>query len=274
MTTNPTQYWFFVRGLMREFAHWENFPQQFEQKIPGAKVYGLDLPGSGRNWNSQSPLTVTEMARDLRREFKETTDLLFKNHSQKPPCYLLAISLGGMVALEWLQAFPEDLQGAVFINISLSGINPVYQRLKTSAWLPMLKILATSDVQQREKKVLELTTSQFVSTETSLKRREEAFRQHPATRINFLRQLVAASRFQPKPVPIKAPVLLLRSQGDRLVDANCSAQIGAKWNWEVKTHPTANHDLPLDDPQWVLTQIEHWLQVNINQLSTQSLRRT
>jgi pimeloyl-ACP methyl ester carboxylesterase len=164
--------------------------------------------------------------------------------------------------LEWLQRFPEDFKGGVFINISLSGVNAFYKRLKPEAWLPLLKIVLTRDVKLRERKILELTTSTFQVKESHLKDRAEVFEKHPATKTNFIRQLFAASRFRPIPKIFNAPILLLNSEGDRLVDFQCSVAIGEKWNWRVKTHPTANHDLPLEDPDWVITQIRDWKKQN------------
>jgi pimeloyl-ACP methyl ester carboxylesterase len=112
---------------------------------------------------------------------------------------------------------------------------------------------------KREKKVLELTTSSFVIDDSVLEKRDFAYRKHPARRVNFIRQLIAAFRFRPVIKEVKSPILLLNSLGDRLVDSGCSQKIQAKWKWELKTHPTANHDLPLDDPEWVLNEIRRWL---------------
>ncbi len=259
MKIKNTTYWFFIRGLMREAAHWEDFPKQFETAFPESKVVTLDLQGSGAHWNSKAPLTILEMAESVRQQAQNWIVAETTKTGKIPKCYVLAISLGGMVALEWLQKFPEDLKGGVFINISLSGINSFYERLKPRAWIPLAKIIFTRDVVLRERKVLELTTSNFQVKDSLLKKRDEVFRKHPANRLNFLRQLIAASRFKVPKQNVKRPILLLNSAGDRLVDSSCSEKIHKKWNWELKTHPTANHDLPLDDPNWVLDKIKSWV---------------
>lgn len=244
---------------MRESAHWEDFPKIFESAFPGNKVIPLDLPGSGMNWNLKCPLTVSEMAEVLREQAKIRIDQEIKERGKQPDCYVLAISLGGMVALEWLQKFPEDFSGGVFINMSLSGVNAFYRRLKPKSWVPLLKIVLTKDVKQRERKILKLTTSRFEPKEANLENRVLAYEKHPVTKTSFVRQLIAASRFRPTPKRVVPPVLLLNSLGDKLVDSNCSSTIGEKWSWQVKTHPTANHDLPLEDPDWVISQIRNWL---------------
>lgn len=263
MSTNPPVYWFFIRGLMREAAHWEDFPTVFESAFPNSKVVMLDLPGTGKNWQSKCPLSVTEMAEAIRNDARKYLENSVREHGKNPKCYLLAISLGGMVALEWLQRFPDEIKGGVFINMSLAGVNPFYQRLKPKAWLPLLDIALTKDVKAREKKVLSLTTSQFQIEESSLAERVAAYERHPVTKENFIRQLIAASRFRPQLKKTQLPVLLLNSLGDRLVDSSCSSLIQSQWNWELKTHPKANHDLPLEDPQWVITQVREWLQKQV-----------
>jgi len=259
MTNSQTTYWFFIRGLMREAAHWENFPKVFEQAFTNVKVITLDLPGSGVHWRDRAPLSVAETAEFLRQQAQAHLEKISQITGKRPDSYVLAISLGGMVALEWLQNFSEDLRGGVFINISLAGVNPFYKRLKPKAWAPLLSIVFTQDVKRREKKVLELTASQHPIEESQLVNRVSAYERHPSSKLNFLRQIVAASKFRPHVKKVKTPILLLSSRGDRLVDSSCSEAISHRWNWKLKVHPTANHDLPLEDPEWVISQIKDWL---------------
>jgi pimeloyl-ACP methyl ester carboxylesterase len=259
MTNNAPTLWFFIRGLMREAAHWEDFPKAFELAFPGNKAIPLDLPGSGINWNLKCPLTVGEMAKALREQAKIRIEQEITEKGKTPVCYVLAISLGGMVALDWIQRFPKDFKGGVFINTSFSGVNAFYQRLKPKAWGPLLEIVLTKDVKLRERKILKLTTSSFKVEDVHLNNRLEAYEKHPATKANFVRQLIAASRFRPNLKKVNPPILLLNSLGDKLVDARCSSIIGENWSWPVKTHPNANHDLPLEDPDWVIDQIRDWL---------------
>jgi pimeloyl-ACP methyl ester carboxylesterase len=74
-----------------------------------------------------------------------------------------------------------------------------------------------------------------------------------------MKQLFAASRFEAPPEPPKVPLLILNGMGDRFVSPACSLQLSQKWNLELRRHPLAGHDLPLDDPDWILAQIEAWL---------------
>ncbi|MGB1477517.1 MAG: alpha/beta fold hydrolase, partial [Marinobacter salsuginis] len=53
--------------------------------------------------------------------------------------------------------------------------------------------------------------------------------------------------------------LLLASRGDRIVHWRCSAALEERWQWTMKLHPDAGHDLPLDDPEWIIQQLRNWL---------------
>ena len=70
---------------------------------------------------------------------------------------------------------------------------------------------------------------------------------------------MAASRYRLSRELPPVPVLVLGSAKDRLVDPNCSIQLARQANLPLKMHPDAGHDLPLDDPQWVVKSIKEWL---------------
>jgi pimeloyl-ACP methyl ester carboxylesterase len=81
----------------------------------------------------------------------------------------------------------------------------------------------------------------------------------PVRRSNALRQLIAAARFR-APRTVTVPTLLLASAGDGLVDGRCSMTIARRWKCALAIHPTAGHDLPLDDGEWVAKQVHDWLE--------------
>ena len=86
-------------------------------------------------------------------------------------------------------------------------------------------------------------------------------RQRPVSSGNAVRQLVAAARYcAPTAAPVDR-VLLLGSQEDRLVSSQCSQAIAQAWGLPLplQLHPWAGHDLPLDDPQWVIDAVLQWL---------------
>jgi pimeloyl-ACP methyl ester carboxylesterase len=54
-------------------------------------------------------------------------------------------------------------------------------------------------------------------------------------------------------------VLILSSRQDGLVHVNCSLAIASRWKCPLQLHPTAGHDLVLDDPDWVIKEVQRWL---------------
>ena len=247
--------WIFLRGLVRESAHWDGFPEGFSEGIRNGGVFLADLPGNGRHWRLPSPDSITELMEFARREA-----LAAEAGASTPtrPRYLFAISLGGMVALEWLHQYPQEIAGAVLVNTSLRGLSPIYQRLCWRAWPALLTTALQRQPQARERAILELTSHQ--ATKPGLvEARAEAYQRHPISPLNLVRQLKAAASYRPPPHSPGPPLLLLNSRGDRLVDPACSQAIARHWHAPLATHPWAGHDLPLDDPAWIIAEVSGWL---------------
>lgn len=74
------------------------FVAQFERASPGSRVIALDLPGNGLRNQHVSPLNVRDMVEDCRAQLAHA--------GVAPPFHLLAMSLGGMVAVDWSAATP------------------------------------------------------------------------------------------------------------------------------------------------------------------------
>ena len=58
---------------------------------------------------------------------------------------------------------------------------------------------------------------------------------------------------------LNAVMLLLTSAGDTLVDPRCSQRLARVWGLPIAEHPSAGHDLPLDDGPWLAGQIARWV---------------
>lgn len=239
----------FLRGLGRESAHWDDFPAGCARALPGVGMRLVDLPGSGRHWNRPSPSTVAEMAEFARDEAGTATGATL----------IVAVSLGAMVAVEWMARHPPEIAGAVLVNTSLRGLNPLPQRLRPGAWPRLLRILGQTDVGRRERSILELTSFTGAARPELIARRIEAHRRHPFAPGNLVRQLWAAARYQAPRAKPQPPLLLLNSRGDRMVDPRCSETLARRWHAPLATHPWAGHDLSLDDPGWVIERMLEWL---------------
>lgn len=256
MATERTGHWIFLRGLVRESAHWDDFPQRFALAIPDARVQLLDLPGNGRYWRLPSALSIGEMT-DCARQ--QVLTLMSERGEPQAPAYLFSLSLGSMVALDWADRFPREIAGAVLVNTSLRGFSPFHRRLYWRNWPLLARTLAARDTAQRERLILKLTSEAAAENHALIEARVETYRRHPVRGKNVFRQLWAAARYRPPLEKPDVPMLLLSSLGDRLVDPACTDAIARQWAVEKKTHPDAGHDLPLDDPTWTIEAVAEWL---------------
>ncbi|HYE40962.1 MAG TPA: alpha/beta hydrolase [Ramlibacter sp.] len=242
--------WVLLRGLARESRHWGGFPALLQRGLPaGDEVIALDLPGNGSRWRECSPATVGAMAQAARTELQRC--------GARAPVMLVALSLGGMVAVEWATRHPAEVRGCVLVNSSLRGLAPPWDRLRPRALAELLLLVLQADVHARERRILRLT-SNVPASEALVHAWAEHARNAPVSRASMLRQLLAAARFRAPRTAPAVPLLLLASAQDRLVSVRCSRAIARSWQVPLVEHPTAGHDLALDDARWLARQIVRW----------------
>jgi pimeloyl-ACP methyl ester carboxylesterase len=244
--------WVLLRGLTRESRHWGEFPKLLQAQLGSAQVVTLDLPGNGQLHLQPSPTSVPQMAAACRH--------LLRERGLPPPYHLLAMSLGAMVALAWAHAHPGELRSCVLINTSLRRFNPWYQRLRPRNYGRVLGMALSRDVVANERAVLAMTTRHPTVDRTALLADWARWRrENPVSRANALRQLWAAARFSTPLAAPRVPLLVLVGAADGLVDPRCSQRLAQAWGATLRTHPTAGHDLPLDDGAWVAREVAAWL---------------
>lgn len=245
--------WVFLRGLTREARHWGDFPERFraafKDEAAAMEIVCPDLPGNGKRWRETSPTGVDEIMEACRRDLRE--------QGVMPPYLLLALSLGGMVALAWASRYPVECERLVLLSTSLRPFSPVYERLRPTAWLILLKMLFAG-VPARERAILKLTSARAREKADLLPDWIAWARQSPVLRRNAMRQLLAAARFRADRKP-GVPLLLLAGLGDQMVSPRCSQRLAQAWDIDLVLHPDAGHDLPLDAGDWVAQAIKTWL---------------
>lgn len=252
MTEATKTTWVFLRGLTRESAHWGGFPQAFQSGLTDANIVVLDLPGNGVLHRQRSPLSIADLVVFCRAELCR--------QRVAAPYHLLAMSMGAMVAAQWARDAPQDIAGAVLINTSFRPFSPFYQRLRPRNYAHLLRLaLPGAGDAARERTVLGLTSNHPERHASELSQWQQIRQRHPVSTGNAVRQLLAAARFRASPQAPACPVLLLGSAHDGLVNAQCSRAIARRWGVPLVLHPDAGHDLPLDDPQWVVDQVRQWL---------------
>jgi pimeloyl-ACP methyl ester carboxylesterase len=241
-----THDWLLLRGLVREARHWGGFPDALA-RATSARVLCLDLPGTGREHARPSPDSIDGIVDDLRGRFAaERGDARWG---------LLAVSLGGMVALRWSSRFPEDFVRVAVCNTSSSDLSSPLERFKPGRWPTIAAAAISRDLVARERRILAMTTNSPDLDREALARQWATYaRECPISRVTLVRQLMAGSRSR-APERAEVPTLVLCADGDRLVDSACSKRIAAKLGAELKVHPWAGHDLASDDPEWMLNSL-------------------
>src|SRR5262245_38107773 len=96
--------WLLLRGLTREARHWGRFPAILEATL-GARTACVDLPGVGTEAGKLSPISIPEIVDHVRARWSREGE----------EWSLLGISLGGMIAAEWVYRFPTDFARVVLI---------------------------------------------------------------------------------------------------------------------------------------------------------------
>lgn len=264
-TTTQTSHWILLRGLAREARHWDDFPARLEralaQRGDRARVDALDMPGSGRYSEMKAPLSIGETTEFAREKFIEIRRKIREAGGVPPErTRLVAVSMGGMIAADWVDRWPDDFKELVLINTSFSGFSKFYERLRPAAVRSLLASVRARTSVDRELSSLALVsnrTEDALALETA--RRWAAFGEdRPFSLENFTRQLVASARFRAPAEAPSVPTLVLSSARDRMVSPECSRAIARRWKVPSFEHPWAGHDLTLDDGDWVIEKTLEW----------------
>lgn len=241
--------WVLVRGIMSESYHWWDFLPQLQAHFPQDEFHMADILGNGRSFQEITPLSVHKNIQGLRAQVP--------NNKKK---ILLGFSLGGMLALEWAHHHPEEVESVILINCSLNN-SAAYKRITPYSLMQIFKSAFKKNITEREKVILRLTTAELSHEHINKIAQDWGARgqQYPVKPVNFLWQLLVAAQIPQRPSPT-APVLVLSSKSDKVVHPDCSRKIAQTWNLPLKEHPSAGHDLTLEDPKWVLDHILAFIQ--------------
>lgn len=243
--------WVLLRGLTRGNAHWGYFPEVFQKDHPDIAIELLEIPGNGTFNDIDTPLDPIEAVNLIRNRCQ------FAKNNMK--FHLCGLSLGGMIALKWAELYPDEILSVSVVNTSLRQYSHFFQRLNPRSYLSILKAICAKNIFQQEKLILKITSNNFPSTQVKLPDFVEFFKNHPVSAKNFFRQLILASKIKIQRCPL-IPLKVIWSQNDRLVSCVCSQKIAAEFGGTHYVNPTAGHDIPLDDPQWLSQVLTDHLQ--------------
>ncbi|KYG63112.1 alpha/beta hydrolase [Bdellovibrio bacteriovorus] len=246
MPTSKNENWLLLRGLARGQGHWGSFLPLFQKKFPHAQIECLDLPGNGLRNKEKSPLNIRDYVQDLRARSAFV--------QEKKPFNVLALSMGAMITVEWMHRYPHEIEKAYLVCTSSARHSRFYQRLQPKNLLTGLPILAAKTAAEWETGILSMITNDPVQRQKELPALIEFSEKHPVHVQNVIRQLLAASRYR---FPRKAPgdITLIGSYGDRFVAPECTLQLAKAWGLETRMNAEAGHDVPIDNPRWLIEQL-------------------
>lgn len=243
---------FLINGLAQNARHWN--PQLLDtlrQLSCVGDVVPLDLPGAGRLSHHRSPTRIPQYV-PLMRQFYEA------ELAAAGPRLVVALSLGGMVASEWCQQFPDDFQKLLLVNTSFGRFAAARERLQPAAWLTFASVFLGRSRAARERRTLELVSNDPEKRAAILPVWIEARRKHPTARINALRQLLAARHYK-APDRLPKETVVVCSRHDRLCHYTASEKIARHYQLPliVDSTPTIGHAFHVDGAEELATIIEN-----------------
>lgn len=234
--------WVLIRGLIRGHFHWHSFPKKLAEIFPNDSIHLFDLPGNGERNKDYSPMDIGEYTDDIRYQARKLENI-----------HVIAISLGGMTALDWIAHHPKEVASAFIINTSLGDSGPFYKRLNYLTYPKLARSFFESSA-AREKLILDITANNLKVHEDVLAANIAFAEKYPTNRANFFRQMLAASRTQFNSRLSQFNNLhFITSRNDRLVNCENTYNLCQRLNLKPHIHPWAGHDLTLDDPAFFLT---------------------
>lgn len=234
--------WVIIRGLGREAGHNKEFVELLQKSDPQSQVRCVDLPGAGEFYKLSSPMSIDSISEFIAMELK------------KDPVderYIISVSLGAMAVTALLKNYPELAKGAILANSSYSNLSPFYHRMQIEAFMHIYRAATATSLHERERAVLDMVSNR-TDRHQFIEAWENIARLRPVSTLNFVKQLFAAATYSIYDEPPKVPVLILVSAQDRMVKPECSKKLAELWDVPIETHPTAGHEIWLDEGAWVM----------------------
>lgn len=241
---------YLIRGLSRESGHWGDFVTIFESQFPNASITLMDLPGFGVFNSCNSPLSIKKIV-----DFLKFNYLIDKDEDN----YLVASSLGGIVALDWITRFQDDFRGLVIMNTSFNSICTFSERVRKKSKLDIIKIFLSSKIESKERLTLNINTNFPELHLKTLSEWVEIQKIRKVKRKNVLFQSIAGLTYKPISIFRKTSILTLASKKDKLVCESCFEKVNQFLGGKLVWNENAGHCIPLDDPYWVLNEIVIWI---------------
>lgn len=250
--SKPTRI-FLIIGLTKESAHWdENFIDNLKKRFNTEDIIAVDLPGAGEFLDKKSPMSMEGVVKETRANYAK----YFEGDSHN---IMVSVSLGGMVATEWIKHYPADFERFVIINSSFRGFSPVYKRVQPWAMKKFFSIFLAGSEEQREHHVIEMCCNNADVYDHTKHKWIKLAKERPMSHGNMVRQLLAGARYSPDHKP-EIPTLIIAAKHDKLAHYTCSEKLHSKWGGDIHIMEDENigHGIHIDAPEELATVIHDW----------------
>jgi len=247
-----------LRGINSDSRYWLDFPDEFNSDI---EILIVDLPGTGNNSSSKTPLSISQHVNFLRNQ-------IHPDHLSQG-LHIIGLSLGGMIAIQWLSMFPNEIKsvsamsstGGKFYS-SITRINPI-NWLKLSLSMTLDKILRTKKF---PKTLVSIVThlpenndrQNWIASKFSYLGNENS-----VSIFSTLRQIIAAARWAPDfshYAHLGKRVLLLKAKYDRFIPPKAVNRLHSMIPNSQLYEIPAGHQISLSHPDEVIkNSISHFM---------------
>ncbi len=241
--------------------HSGRYGNVIERVLPkGFSVWALDHRGHGQSGGKRGHvLNFVQYLTDLRL----TVELAKKDMPGEMPCFLLGHSMGGLIALDFAQHYPELIDGVVASSpclgmvIEIPAVKKVLGSFMSYVWpgMTMGSGLDATKISRDENVVSVYKNDPLV---------------HDRVSARFFTELLAAiESVNQQASALNVPVLMQVAGEDYLVNADSSKHFFEKLTLQDKTlhvYDDMYHEIynaPQDQKERVLDDLEDWLDKHI-----------
>jgi pimeloyl-ACP methyl ester carboxylesterase len=236
------------------------------------RVLAIDLRGFGSTPLNGHSARIEDHQRLLDRFLREVVG---------PPAIVMGNSMGGLIGVLQAARQPEIVRALVLVDPALPWAG--WRRFDLQVWAffggLMLPGIAAQGLELRRRRLgAERLVKETLSVVCALPERvpadlvqahvEEALGRFEADgagdraliqAARSLMRVLARRHYDPVYEAVRAPVLVVHGNRDRLVPVECSLIVGQRHGWKVATLPGVGHVPMMETPQEFLRITQPWL---------------
>ncbi|MET1076971.1 MAG: alpha/beta hydrolase [Pseudomonas sp.] len=233
-----------LHGLGSSLRDWQ---AQIDYLSRYYKVYALDLRGHGDSEPLRARLELADMAADV-AEFIATLEI--------DPCFVVGISMGGMVGFQLLASHPEQVRGFVAINSAPSfPLDSLRVRARVLVRKAMVRLLGLPALGRL------MAHKLFPHAEQTALRAQFKTRIAGNDQVSYLHALQAILGWSSFPAvqDVDVPMLIISGDRDYTPLAYKEAYVRQLRNARLEVIADSGHATPLDQPAQLNLLIKNFL---------------